>query len=116
MDVRNAIHVDLRPNSYDLKNEYGYEVHVKWECEFREELKRDPELKAAYDELFIPSALDHRVHTLRGGRTEPFAFSHRCELDNEDIYFLDIVSLPIFYFSESCVKIKNCKKLQKNAF
>ena len=21
----------------DLKNVYGYEVHVKWECEFREE-------------------------------------------------------------------------------
>ena len=55
----------------DLKNVFGYEVHVKWECEFREELKRDPELKAEYDEIFIPSALDHRAHTLRGGRTEP---------------------------------------------
>ena len=76
----------------DLKNIYGYEVHVKWECEFREELKRDPELKAEYDEIVIPSALDHRVHTLRGCRTEPFAFSHRCELDNEEIYLLDIVS------------------------
>ena len=38
----------------DLKNEYGYEVHVKWECEFREELKRDPELKAEYDEILFP--------------------------------------------------------------
>ena len=78
----------------DLKNEYGYEVHVKWECEFREELKRNPELKTEYDKIFIPSALDHRAHTLRGGRTEPFAFTHRCELDNEEIYLLDIVSLP----------------------
>ena len=82
----------------DLKNEYGYEVHVKWECEFREELKRDPELKTEYDEIFIPSALDHRTHTLRGGRTEPFAFTHRCELDSEEIYLLDIVS-PCFYFN-----------------
>ena len=76
----------------NLKRDHGYEVHVKWECEFREELKRDPELKAEFDELFIPAALDHRVNTLRGGRTEPFAFSHRCELDNEEIYLLDIVS------------------------
>ena len=76
----------------NLRRDHGYEVHVKWECEFREELKRDPELKAEFDELFIPAALDHRVNTLRGGKTEPFAFSHRCELDNEEIYLLDIVS------------------------
>ena len=77
----------------DLKNEYGYEVDVKWECEFREELKRDPELKAEYDEIFIPSALVHRVHTLRGRIAKPFAFTHRCELDNKEIYLLEIVSL-----------------------
>ena len=76
----------------ELQNTYGYEVHVKWECEFREELKHDPELKAAFDDIFIPPVLDHRVHTLRGGRTEPFAFSHRCELAEEEIYLLDIVS------------------------
>ena len=52
----------------------------------------DPELKAEFEEIFIPAALDHRVNTLRGGRTEPFAFSHRCELDDEEIYLLDIVS------------------------
>ena len=83
----------------DLKNIHGYEVHVKWECEFREELKRDLELKKEFDELFIPTALDHRVHTLRGGRTEPFAFTHRCELDNEEIYFLDIVRTALSYSS-----------------
>ena len=77
----------------DLRTVHGYEVHVKWECEFREELKRDPELRAEFDEIFIPTALDHRVHTLRGGRTEPFAFNHRCELEDEEIYLLDIVSL-----------------------
>ena len=81
----------------DLKNEYGYEVHVKWEYDFREEMKQDPVLKAEYDEIFISSALDHRAHTLRGGRTEPFAFSHRCELDNEEIYLLDIVRTALIY-------------------
>ena len=79
----------------DLENVHGYEVHVKWECEFREELKRNPELKTEFDGLFIPAALDHRAHTLRGGRTEPFAFNHRCELDAEEIYLLDIVSSGI---------------------
>ena len=85
----------------DLQNVHGYEVHIKWECEFREELKRNPELKAEFDEIFIPTALDHRVHTLRGGRTEPFAFNHRCELDSEEIYLLDIVSSCIFTFTLS---------------
>ena len=80
----------------DLQNDHGYEVHIKWECEFREELKRDPELKAEFDDIFIPNALDHRVNTLRGGRTEPFAFNHRCELDAEEIYLLDIVSSCIY--------------------
>ena len=82
----------------NLRSVHGYEVHVKWECEFREELKRDPELKAQFDEIFISTALDHRVHTLRGGRTEPFAFNHLCELDGEEIYLLDIVS-PYIYSS-----------------
>ena len=82
----------------NLKRDYGYEVHVKWECQFREELKRDPELKAEFDEIFIPAALDHRVYTFRGGRTEPFAFSHRCKLDDEEIYLLDIAKLSLIYF------------------
>ena len=84
----------------DLQAVHGYEVHVKWECEFREELKRDPELKAEFEDIFITTALDHRVHTLRGGRTEPFAFKHQCDLDDEEIYLLDIVS-PHFYLSLS---------------
>ena len=75
-----------------LKREHGYEVHVKWECEFREELKRDPELKKEFDNIFIPPVLDHRVHTLRGGRTEPFEFKHECS-DDEQILLLDIVSI-----------------------
>ena len=75
-----------------LKREHGYEVHVKWECEFREELKRDPKVKKEFDNIFIPPVLDHRVHTLRGGRTEPFEFKHECS-DDEQILLLDIVSI-----------------------
>ena len=63
---------------HDLEHQHGYEVHFKWECDFRRELKQDPELKRHFDDICIPGHLDSRIHSLRGGRTEPFAFSHRC--------------------------------------
>ena len=45
----------------------GYEVHVKWECEFLKELKNNPELKKQYDAIWIPKPLDPRGDALRGG-------------------------------------------------
>ena len=75
---------------FDLENLHGYEVHSKWECEFRQELRHNDELQRAYEEIFIPGPLDPRIHALRGGRTEPFAFSHVCSND-EEILLLDIV-------------------------
>ena len=74
----------------DLQQKYNHEVHIKWECEFRDELKRNPKMKNVFDEIYIPPHLDHRVHTLRGGRTEPFEFEHTC-MDAEQILLLDIV-------------------------
>ena len=62
----------------------------------RRELKHDPRLKQQYDKIFIPGHLDPRIHSLRGGRTEPFAFSHLCQLDDEEIFLLDIVCYSIF--------------------
>lgn len=86
-----SLYTTTQQRLYDLEHQHGYDVHAKWECDFRRELQQDPELKRQYDSLFIPDHLDPRVHSLRGGRTEPFAFSHRCELDDEEIFLLDIV-------------------------
>lgn len=88
-----ALYMATQQRLYELEHRYGFEVHAKWECEFRQELKNDPEMKRQFDELFIPGHLDPRVHSLRGGRTEPFTFSHRCQLDSEEIFLLDIVSV-----------------------
>ena len=74
-----------------LENQHGYEVHAKWECEFREELKHDPLLQKQYNEIFVPGPLDARALSLRGGRTEPFAFHHHCANEDEEILLLDIV-------------------------
>lgn len=87
-----ALYAATQQRLFQLEHRHGYEVHAKWECEFRQELKQDPEMKAQFDDIFIPGHLDPRVHSLRGGRTEPFAFSHRCHLDDEEIFLLDIVS------------------------
>lgn len=90
------LHVATQLRLHDLEHQHGYEVHFKWECDFRRELKHDPELKQQYDKIFIPGHLDPRIHSLRGGRTEPFAFSHLCQLDDEEIFLLDIVCYSIF--------------------
>ena len=80
-----------------LEQTHGYEIHAKWECEFRADLKRDPDLRRQFDDIFIPGPLDARAMSLRGGRTEPFAFWHQCEpADDDEILMLDIVmNLPI---------------------
>lgn len=75
----------------DIKQKYNQEVHVKWECEFRDELSNSPEMKKLYEDIYILPHLNHRVHTLRGGRTEPFEFKYKCG-DDEQILLLDIVS------------------------
>lgn len=74
----------------DLELKYNHEVHIKWECEFKEELRRDLDLKKQFDDIYVPPHLDHRIHSLRGGRTEPFEFEHTCK-DAEQILLLDIV-------------------------
>ena len=86
-----TLHAQTMERSWKLENEQGYEVHSVWECDFRNQLKRDPEVRAIYDECFIPGHLDPREHCLRGGRTEPFQFHFQCEED-EEILLLDIVS------------------------
>ena len=77
---------------HSLEHTHGYEIHAKWECQFRAELKADPDLRRQYDDIFIPGPLDARAMSLRGGRTEPFAFWHQCDAaDGEEILMLDIV-------------------------
>jgi len=88
-----ALYAATQHRLYELEHRYGCEVHAKWECDFRRDLKQDPDLKRQFDSIFIPGHLDPRVHSLRGGRTEPFAFSHQCQQTEEEIFLLDIVSV-----------------------
>ena len=97
-----ALYVATQQRLFELEHQHGYEVHSKWECDFHRELKQNPELRGHYNGIFIPGHLDPRVHSLRGGRTEPFAFSHRCHLDDEEIFLLDIVSLLILRLTFLC--------------
>ena len=69
----------------------GYEVHVKWECEFLKELKTNPKLKKQYDDIWIPKPLDPRGDALRGVRTEPFQFYWRAPDPTWEIIWVDVV-------------------------
>lgn len=73
-----------------------YKLKVIWECDFKEKLRQNPELKKLYEELCFASdePLNARTHALRGGRVEPFKLYHKCENDEEIIY-VDVVSFRI---------------------
>jgi len=70
----------------------GYELHVKWECEFKRELKANPSLRAMFNAIWVSKPLDPRADALRGGRTEPFQFYWRAPDQNWEIIWVDVVS------------------------
>lgn len=80
---------------FDLEKLQKYELHVVWEHDFREQLRRSPELRRQYEKIHVPTPLDPRVDCLRGGRTEPFKLHHVCDKE-EEIIHVDIVSLYPF--------------------
>ncbi|KAK3908165.1 putative DNA polymerase [Frankliniella fusca] len=72
----------------------GYTVIEKWECDFKEELQNDPEVKA-----FFETHPTTRVPPLRlrdalvGGRTNAMKWYHKADLANgETIKMVDVVS------------------------
>uniref|UniRef100_A0A914HYC9 Uncharacterized protein n=1 Tax=Globodera rostochiensis TaxID=31243 RepID=A0A914HYC9_GLORO len=74
---------------WELEHVYGCELHVVWACEWKQQLRRDPQLKQRYDSVFVARPLDPRNDALRGGRTEPFKLHHVCGAD-EEILCLEI--------------------------
>uniref|UniRef100_A0A914I8M8 DNA-directed DNA polymerase n=1 Tax=Globodera rostochiensis TaxID=31243 RepID=A0A914I8M8_GLORO len=77
---------------WELEHVHGCEIHAVWACRWKEQLRRDQQLKQRYDAVFVPCPLDPRNDALRGGRTEPFKLHHVCAPD-EEILCIDIVSL-----------------------
>ncbi|KAL3081243.1 hypothetical protein niasHS_012655 [Heterodera schachtii] len=77
---------------WELEHQHGFELHVVWGCEWKEQLRRDPAQKQRFEQVFVPCPLDPRNDGLRGGRTEPFKLHHVCA-DDEEIICIDIVSL-----------------------
>uniref|UniRef100_A0A183CAP2 DNA-directed DNA polymerase n=1 Tax=Globodera pallida TaxID=36090 RepID=A0A183CAP2_GLOPA len=77
---------------WELEHVYGCEIHAVWACNWKDQLRRDQQLKQRYDGVFVPCPLDPRNDALRGGRTEPFKLHHVCAPD-EEILCIDIVSL-----------------------
>uniref|UniRef100_A0A183C758 DNA-directed DNA polymerase n=1 Tax=Globodera pallida TaxID=36090 RepID=A0A183C758_GLOPA len=77
---------------WELEHVYGCDIHAVWACNWKDQLRRDQQLKQRYDGVFVPCPLDPRNDALRGGRTEPFKLHHVCAPD-EEILCIDIVSL-----------------------
>jgi G:T-mismatch repair DNA endonuclease (very short patch repair protein) len=72
----------------------GYKLEVIWECDFKEQMKTNPELKAFVDrkEKQLKPPMNPR-NCVQGGRVEAFAMYHQCENDDEEIRYVDVVSL-----------------------
>ena len=69
----------------------GYNVIVKWECEFEQERRADPELQAFIDSLHLVDPISPR-EAFFGGRTNAITLLHEIA-DGEKIYYADVCSL-----------------------
>ena len=72
----------------------GYTVIEKWECEFRDELKSNPEVKA-YFETHPTTRVAHLElrDALAGGRTSALRYHHKADLSKgEKIKVVDVIS------------------------
>jgi hypothetical protein len=79
-----------------LEQLHGYQLHVVWGHELKDQLRRNPQMRQLWDGQIadeVVGPLDPREDALRGGRTEPFALHHVCAPD-EEIVCIDIVSVP----------------------
>ncbi len=70
----------------------GYKMVVQWECEFKQELKEDPEMKDFVDSVKLVEPLDGR-DGFYGGRTNAIKLYHNCEEEGEKIHYVDFTSL-----------------------
>uniref|UniRef100_A0A914DWP8 DNA-directed DNA polymerase n=1 Tax=Acrobeloides nanus TaxID=290746 RepID=A0A914DWP8_9BILA len=69
-----------------------YRIHLeKWECEIREELKHNSQMRAFFDAIIDTGRLDPR-HAFSGGRVGPLSLLCTAQ-EGEEISFLDVVSL-----------------------
>uniref|UniRef100_A0A183BP01 DNA-directed DNA polymerase n=1 Tax=Globodera pallida TaxID=36090 RepID=A0A183BP01_GLOPA len=91
------LYVRTQQRAWELEHQHGYELKVVWECDFRQLLRRQPEMRRAYTDVCraVPGPLDLRHDALFGGRTEPFALHFDCA-EEEEVEYLDIVSLYPF--------------------
>lgn len=69
----------------------NFELKVVWECEIREELEHDAEMKKFFDNCFSGGAITLR-DGLSGGRTEVFEMIAEAD-DYWALGFIDVVSL-----------------------
>ena len=98
-DVRRNCHADRTVNEVYEATERkaamlrlcGYHVVEKWECEFQEEKKTDPALKAFLDDLDMVPPLDPR-DAFYGGRTGAVSLYAKAE-EGESIKYCDVTSL-----------------------
>ena len=69
----------------------GFQVEVKWECEFKQELTTNPEMKSFVESLKFDTSLEPR-HAFFGGRTNAICL-HKEVNENEKIHYVDFTSL-----------------------
>ena len=64
------------------KVKYGFELVQMWECELREEMEKDEEMKRYFEEYEIVDPLQPR-DAFYGGRTNAAKLFHECQGDQK---------------------------------
>ena len=68
----------------------GYDLKVMWECEFKQAIKQDPDLKAFVKNFRHVAPLQPR-DAFYGGRTNAIKLHHKCQ-PGEEIRYYDVTS------------------------
>ena len=86
-----SVHADTLARNRYLEG-LGYEVVVKWEHEFRNDIKTDPDLKA-FTKTWVTQTIDpiKPRDTFFGGRTNAAKLHHKCQV-GEKIRYVDVTS------------------------
>jgi G:T-mismatch repair DNA endonuclease (very short patch repair protein) len=79
------LHARTERRLHELRTCHGYEVHTMWQCELKERLRRDRQLKQWWDEIDVPGPLDVRQDALRGSVSVTLTKLYRIELYKKKI-------------------------------
>ena len=106
---------DARQRTFDRQRALeraGYKVRTMWECELKQQLQRDPEMKQFFDTVPVLEPMNPR-DGFYGGRTNCRQMYYKCK-EGERIQYIDICSLYPYVCKNGTFPVGHPKVITEN--